>query len=955
MGIEKIVQYLVRKPREEEIQELLRFDVINSGQAQELREYEVDEHDFELRENQKLALVQLADSKRVFIDDDTGSGKTVIAVKAVQYLEDQLGRPVKFLFFSPNTIKSQWKRRVLSYLPEGYIHPDEIVVIGGENGNGNGYAAIPGARGIIVNYERIAADPTLIQILQEAGFDFVNFDEFQRAKNDKGKTSRNLKKATKGIDYRMATTASPYRKSLKDPANLLAILDPEFYEKEQREERGHNPAYAAEYTNMTDEEKEDLSRFIIGKYIRGEGVPDVGPLRSQYGRVKRHGIRQSTEELTGRKITVNYGAGAYDLSEAEAEIYWRFRNADTQFPDVTLTGTEKLDLLRHVLRDVSVLTPEFVQEKIAEKRDKARKKGNEYSSIYTTLEKIFHAHPEMRNLGQIQSSRYKALENVLQQIPLAEEVVVFTDKKEKVVDKIEGVLNAHYGANTSVQITGDVSTDIGPGRYFSDRELAMLKLQVNEGIKAAVATQQTAGEGIRLDRVRNIILFELPYTWDDIKQMIGRLEGPGQTRDINVYIINEKTRVDQGIINLINYRRRVGDRFLKGTAELTTEEILENLVERTTSEEKDIGPYIQSDLELLLKFMGAMRDKGFRENYRLLQETLIHGEKASKFFARVYESIIENSLPGNMSRLISQVVEGLGGKGKLADLGAGTGFLGRGLAEYELDMKVVNLDINHDALAHGKEKAAEKGLKQGYILSDMGAASLRSGSFDYVVASLSLDKQNLDERVTSLKEAFRIVKHGGYVIIAQKDDYLTTEQKKRYLSGVERLGGRVAEISGSYKGEEGHFEAFIAVAQKIGEPSEDIDPNDFLYSRKEVKGTRGHRKEWGAPSKQRCETFVHEDGKLLQDKIEAYNIEAQKRANETRILGYQVVVLTEQEAQRRYRNQYHKRLTPGTSFINVDNTGGVVYTFQPNADRTRLETAVREHLMTLNKKYGAAR
>src|SRR3989338_9940231 len=125
MGIEKIVQYLVRKPREEEIQELLRFDVINSGQAQELREYEVDEHDFELRENQKLALVQLADSKRVFIDDDAGSGKTVIAVKAVQYLEDQLGRPVKFLFFSPNTIKSQWKRRVLSYLPEGYIHPDE--------------------------------------------------------------------------------------------------------------------------------------------------------------------------------------------------------------------------------------------------------------------------------------------------------------------------------------------------------------------------------------------------------------------------------------------------------------------------------------------------------------------------------------------------------------------------------------------------------------------------------------------------------------------------------------------------------------------------------------------------------------------------------------------------------------------------------------------------------------
>ena len=441
MGIEKIIQYLNRKPTPEEIQELLNFGVVEDAQAQELANVSVQNQAFDLRPEQKLAVFQLGRQKVIFVDDDTGNGKTAIAIKGIQNLEQEvLHHPVKSLFFSPNTIKSQWNRRLLTYLPQGYIDPDEIVILG--NQNGNGYDAIADSKVTIINYERIArGDQRLIDAIREAGFTFVNFDEFQRAKNPGGKTSQQLRVATTGIPYRMATTASPYRRSLKDVANLLSILDPEFYAEEQRREIERNPNYAQDFERLTDGQKRDLSLFIISKFVRGENISDVGPLRSQYLRVRRKGSTLTTEQLTGKKVSLDYELGSYNLSEVESQIYHMFRNADFHFPEVILVGAEKLQLLRQVLQDVSVLTPQLVREKVEEKKRERvegrtrEQEGNAYESVYTKLEKIFETHPEMRDLGAIESSRYLALRNVLNNIPTGEEVVVFTDKKLGVVKK----------------------------------------------------------------------------------------------------------------------------------------------------------------------------------------------------------------------------------------------------------------------------------------------------------------------------------------------------------------------------------------------------------------------------------------------------------------------------------------------------------------------------------------
>ncbi|HLD87422.1 MAG TPA: methyltransferase domain-containing protein [Candidatus Nanoarchaeia archaeon] len=948
MSLEKIVQFLNRKPTELEIKELLNFGVIEPHQVQDLRNLAADMgQTFQLRGDQKLAIVQLGKERIVFVDDDTGSGKTAIAIKGIQHLEEEvIGEPIKTLIFSPNTIKTQWNRRVLGYLPEGYIRPDEITVIGEENGNGNGFDRILDSRIVIINYERIASDPGLAPILQQSGFTFVNFDEFQKAKNHKGKTSRYLKQATEGIPFRMATTRSPYRKSLIEPANLLAILDPEYFRKEQQLEIERNPAYAQDYENMSQNQRDDLTKFIIDKFVKGSDVADIGPLRSQYGRLKRKGIRKSTEDLTGKRISLDYEVGAYDLSEAEARLYEMFRNADIHFPEVHLQGTEKLDILRHILRDASVLTPDFVRQKLEARKAKKEKSGREYSSIYTKLNQIFEAHPEMRNLGSIHSSRYQALRNVLDHIGKDEEVVIFTDKKYIVVDTIGDIVNEHYGPHSAVKITGDESTGIENGKHFSDREISMLKFQVSGVKKAAVATQQTAGEGVRFDRARNVILFELPYTWDDVKQMIGRAESPYQANDINVYVVNERTRLDQGIIELIKYRKKVGERFLKGTDELTKEEILENMVDKSTADEPRIRPFIRSDLEKLLMLLGSMRDKGFEENYRILKQTEIGGEKASHFFARVYESFLENSLPGNMARLIAQIVSGIGGKGNLADMGSATSFLGRNLLASGLPISVFNLDMNYDALAHGKGIAEVKGLKQEYIASDMGKSPFEPNSFDYVIASMSLNHQNLDQRMTSLKEMFRTTKKGGYVIIGERDNYLTEEQKKRFFSGLETLGARVAKISGFYTSKEGTFNAFIAVAQKVSEPYDEINPEDFLYSNKQFRSGRGTLKEWN-PKGQRCETFIHEDGNPLEKKIADYRVEEQKRTNELRVMGYKINILDEDEARKYHFRRFRRRFPDDATFISVGEKE--VFVYRPDLPRDNVAGVVRRMLLDYGK------
>ncbi|MFH1849517.1 MAG: methyltransferase domain-containing protein [archaeon] len=914
MGIEKVVQYLNRKPSDAEIAELLELEVINRTQAQDLQNYHLEGEVFELRQTQRLALVQLLRENVVFIDDDTGSGKTVIASKAIAALDYELGAPTNALFWTPNTIKPQWRRRVLSYWSRDHIYPltvDDILVIG--ETNGNGYDRIADSRVVIVNYERIArGDSDLISAIQDAGFTFVNFDEFQRAKNPEGMTARYLMEATEGIPYRMATTASPYRKSLTDPATLIAILNPEFYREEQRREIGRNPRYAEEYRNMTPEQQQDLARFVIGKYVRGEGVADVRPLRAQFANVRRWGRSQSTEELTGKKVTIDYEIGAYDLSEPEAEVYEKFRNADVVFPEVVLEGTQKLDALRYVLSDVSVLTPQFVKAKIDERKAvREQKTGRAYKSIYTSLDEIFEAHPEMRSLGDIESSRYQALRNVLNHIPLDEEVIVFIERKEGVIDNIQTVLNEHYGGEATVKITGDVSTDARPGRYFGDREIAMLRVQVSEGIMGAVAMSQVAGEGVRFDRARNMVIYDLPYTWDDIKQDIGREEGPNQTRDINVYVVNERTRVDQGIIKLINDRKEVGRRFRTGATELTEEEVMSNLVDRPTAEEKQILPYLQSDLDILMRMMGSMKERGFKENYQLLRDEKIGDESASAFFARAFE-YLENGLPGNMSRLVAQMVQGLDGKGRIADMGSGIGFLERTIDEYRVGVTVTSLDMNIDALHYAKQK--DNPRSKGHIVSDIGAASLQGDRFDYAVASLSLQMQNLDDRVSALKEMFRVVKPGGYVIISEKDDYLTDEHKGRWKKGIGDLGGRVSELSGAYKSHEGRFGGYVIVAQKVSEPG-DIDSEDFLFGNTPNYSSGEQRDSWGPGEGQRCDTFIHEDGTVLEDKVQEYKAQEQEKTAELTILGYEVVVLGGQEAREFYRQKFGRRLREGESFI----------------------------------------
>ena len=254
--------------------------------------------------------------------------------------------------------------------------------------------------------------------------------------------------------------------------------------------------------------------------------------------------------------------------------------------------------------------------------------------------------------------------------------------------------------------------------------------------------------------------------------------------------------------------------------------------------------------------------------------------------------------------------------------------------------------MNYDALAHGKGIAEVKGLKQEYIASDMGKSPFEPNSFDYVIASMSLNHQNLDQRMTSLKEMFRTTKKGGYVIIGERDNYLTEEQKKRFFSGLETLGARVAKISGFYTSKEGTFNAFIAVAQKVSEPYDEINPEDFLYSNKQFRSGRGTLKEWN-PKGQRCETFIHEDGNPLEKKIADYRVEEQKRTNELKVMGYKINILDEDEARKYHFRRFRRRLRDDATFISVGEKE--VFVYRPDLPRDNVAGVVRRMLLDYGK------
>jgi ubiquinone/menaquinone biosynthesis C-methylase UbiE len=136
---------------------------------------------------------------------------------------------------------------------------------------------------------------------------------------------------------------------------------------------------------------------------------------------------------------------------------------------------------------------------------------------------------------------------------------------------------------------------------------------------------------------------------------------------------------------------------------------------------------------------------------------------------------------------------------KILDLGCGTGVLGKRIAD-QLDAEAGGLSIGIDAAANMIRVATKKRANETCRFEVMAAEHLdyEDEFFDAVVSSLFFHHLPADLKATALSEAFRVLKPGGKLVIA--DMHIPTSRMGALVSHVARWFFMQPEIGENIRG-----------------------------------------------------------------------------------------------------------------------------------------------------------
>ena len=134
--------------------------------------------------------------------------------------------------------------------------------------------------------------------------------------------------------------------------------------------------------------------------------------------------------------------------------------------------------------------------------------------------------------------------------------------------------------------------------------------------------------------------------------------------------------------------------------------------------------------------------------------------------AVTYDPVTKHALPPNETWNRQAVIKAVAGNPKkILDLGCGTGSTTIMLAQAFPDAEVIGLDLSPQMLVMSEYKAQQLGLKIEWVHGRAETTKFADDEFDVVTASLLFHEtpNNISQAV--LKEAYRLLKPGGQVII----------------------------------------------------------------------------------------------------------------------------------------------------------------------------------------------
>ncbi|MBS3121344.1 class I SAM-dependent methyltransferase [Candidatus Woesearchaeota archaeon] len=134
-----------------------------------------------------------------------------------------------------------------------------------------------------------------------------------------------------------------------------------------------------------------------------------------------------------------------------------------------------------------------------------------------------------------------------------------------------------------------------------------------------------------------------------------------------------------------------------------------------------------------------------------------------------YDLFVSIALFGNQDKIREMFVNKLKEQGKrpkkILDMATGTGDVAIKLKKAFPEADVTGIDLSTEMLAFAKKKADKNLLDISFIQQNIETTTFNEGYFDAVTISLGLHEIPEENRLNTIKEAYRILKKGGKFII----------------------------------------------------------------------------------------------------------------------------------------------------------------------------------------------
>ena len=141
---------------------------------------------------------------------------------------------------------------------------------------------------------------------------------------------------------------------------------------------------------------------------------------------------------------------------------------------------------------------------------------------------------------------------------------------------------------------------------------------------------------------------------------------------------------------------------------------------------------------------------------------------------------------GKINKIYDQISNYITPGCKVLDIGCGTGAISLRVAQKGAD--VTGIDINPEMISICKEKADKLGLQENLTLIEKGVAELtttQDKTYDFLTCGLSLSELSYDELKYAFREAHRLLKDSGKLIII--DEVVPKNIFKRILHQFIRI------------------------------------------------------------------------------------------------------------------------------------------------------------------------